>query len=856
VFVHPPPSNQTRPRAESKFLYVGKDKFFVRGTTYGAFPPNTSGDQFPELSEIARDFDMMRRAGVNAVLTYTPPPPYLLDEAAAHGLRIIVNIPWQTHVCFLEDLATRRAIREQVRATVAETASHPAILMYCVAKEIPPPIVRWQGARQVERFLGELYDIAKQEAPDTLATYTNFPTTEYLDLPFVDVVTYNVYLHDRVPFRSYLARLQNLAGELPIVLTEVGMCSFRHGRDGQAAFLDWQLRDAFDLGFAGAVVFGWTDPFFQDGCLVEEWGFGLVDAERRPKPSYEVVKDRFTTSVPFPPARKWPRISVVVALHNAAATLEDCLSSLEELQYPDYEVIVVNDGSTDDSARIIERFPFRSITTENSGVSASRNRGWEAATGDIVAYIDSDARADPDWLSYLATVFLDSPVGAVGGPNPVPPEDGWVAQCVYRSPGGPTQVMFDDESAEHVPGCNMAFRRDVLEQIGGFDPMFRHAGDDVDVCWRILEQDWRIGFSPSAVVWHHRRPSVRAYWKQQVGYGVAESLLERKHPNKFNGWGHTFWGGRIYAPYPFFRLFNRSVVYQGLWGSAAFQPIYETRGGGPLSFLPRSMEWHLALLALAMLSTLSAWVLLPVALGLGHTVFYCVSCAMDATLDARTAKAGWLTRARSRAVIAWLNFLEPVARDWGRLRGGLTPWRSVLRKDVPRTGGGAPWWQRLLPFRRDRRWIFPGGPALERFEFLEALTDTLREAGAAVGWNADWQDWDLYIRRGTLGESRLRMVVEYHGGPKRSARLSTRIGPSAPIYWILGTLAAATVAFVASGFFSATVACLALFALLWIGSALELIRMEHLLRFASSAVSQRFAPLEAEPVGSGEVGDE
>jgi GT2 family glycosyltransferase len=839
---------EIRPRAEGKFLYVGDEKFFVRGATYGAFAPNSRGDQFPEPSEVALDFGLMRQAGINAVLTYTPPPLDLLDAAAELGLRVIVNIPWQTHECFLEDRASRKSIREQVRRTVAASATHPAILMYCVAKEIPPPIVRWQGRRRVERFLGELYDIAKSEAPETLASYTNFPTTEYLDLPFVDVVTFNVYLHDRRPFNSYLARLQNLAGELPIVLTEIGMCSFRHGRDGQAAFLDWQMEEAFAHGFAGAVVFGWTDPFFQDGRLIEEWGFGLVDAERRPKPSYDVVKRRFTTGVPFPPDRKWPRISVVVALYNAAETLEDCLSSLQKLRYPDYEVIVVNDGSTDESAAIIDRFPFRVITTENSGVSASRNQGWRAATGEIVAYIDSDARADPDWLSYLAAVFQDSDVAAVGGPNLIPPEDGWVAQCVYRSPGGPTQVMFDDELAEHVPGCNMAFRADALEAVQGFDPIFRHAGDDVDICWRILERDLRIGFSPSAVVWHHRRPSVGAYWRQQAGYGVAESLLEGKHPNKFNAWGHTFWGGRIYAPYPFFRLFGRPVIYQGVWGSAGFQSIYETGGADVLSFLPRSMEWHLGLLVLSLVSLLNPWVLVPVGLGVGYTVWYCASCALDADLDSLAIDRRWFPTLRARIMLAWLHFLEPLARDWGRIRGGLTPWRRVPEVG-PSTAEGPGWWKRLNPFGRESRWTLPGGSELDRFAFLEGLTRDLSAAGVAVGWNADWQEWDLSVRRGALGEARLRMVVEYHGGPKRSARLSARIRAPGVIYWSLAILAASTLGFLATGHGLAGAACLALTAILWTASTFEMNRIDRLVRSASRALMERLRRREpAHPV--------
>src|SRR5439155_13059242 len=140
-------------------------------------------------------------------------------------------------------------------------------------------------------------------------------------------------------------------------------------------------------------------------------------------------------------------------------TLDDCLSSLRDLRYPEYEVIVVNDGSTDGSGTIAERYPFRTIHTANQGVSAARNVGVQAATGEIIAYIDSDARADPDWLFYLAATFLESDVVGVGGPNLIPQEDNWVAQCVYRSPGGPTQVMLDDQSAEHIPGCNVAFRK-------------------------------------------------------------------------------------------------------------------------------------------------------------------------------------------------------------------------------------------------------------------------------------------------------------------------------------------------------------------------------------------------------------
>ena len=117
-------------------------------------------------------------------------------------------------------------------------------------------------------------------------------------------------------------------------------------------------------------------------------------------------------------------VSVVVCAYNAERTMEDCLTSLEKLNYSDYEVIVVNDGSTDRTREIAERFPYaRLINQENKGLSAARNVGVAAATGEIVAFTDSDCVADPDWLFYLVAKFLSSDLSAVGGPNFPPPED-------------------------------------------------------------------------------------------------------------------------------------------------------------------------------------------------------------------------------------------------------------------------------------------------------------------------------------------------------------------------------------------------------------------------------------------------
>ncbi len=746
-----------RPVARGKSIFLGDRKLYIRGVTYGTFAGNNGSGGFPSPSAVERDFAVMAENGVNAVRIYTQPPHWLLDLALEHDIRVMVGLPWEEHVTFLDDRARARSIVDRVRAGVQESAGHPAVLCYTVGNEIPSSIVRWHGRRRIEHFIERLYGAAKDEDPQALVTYVNYPSTEYLQLPFIDLVCFNVFLETGPQYEAYVDRLQNIACDRPLIVTETGLDSRSNTPEAQARALDWQVRSAFAAGCAGVFVFSWTDEWHRGGYEISEWDFGLTGRDREKKPALAAVRNAFS-ELPFPNDLSWPKVSVVVCAYNSASTIRNCLAGLEKLEYPNFEVIVVNDGSTDATEEIAEEFRYRVITTENQGLACARNVGLEAATGEIIAYLDADAYPDPHWLSHLTVAFMKSSHVGVGGPNIPPPDDGQVAECVANAPGGPSHVLLSDRVAEHIPGCNMAFRTASLQAIGGFDPQFRIAGDDVDICWRLQDEGWHVGFSAGAVVWHHRRSRVRTYLRQQFEYGKAEALLERKWPERYNRVGHLAWAGRVYGGATKAVGWRRWKVYYGRWGSGLFQSVYQ-RAPGPLSMLPLVPEWYLLLFALAGLSALGiVWTPLLLALPLllvasGALLFEAALGATRASFN--HAPRSRFTRMRLRLVTAFLYTLQPVARLSGRLRYGLAPWRrraAALALPLPRSGSI---WSERWQSAHDR---------------LEQIETELKRHSCAVLQGGDYDRWDLQVRGGLMGVARMRLAVEEHGGGRQLVR--------------------------------------------------------------------------------------
>lgn len=754
-----------RVSTDGKFFRIGAMKFHAKGVTYGPFKPDTQGNPFPSPDQVKRDFKLVRQLHANCLRVYHLPPQWLLDLADEQGFKLLVECNWAKHTCFLDNAESMRYAREAVRKTAETLAGQPAVFALSLVNEIPPDVARWYGARKVEDFINELAVEVKTADPERLVTFANFPPTEFLEPAGVDFVSFNVYLHHQRPFANYLDRLQAIAGDKPLVISEFGMDSIREGEDQKSRMLAGHIETAFRAGAAGTFIFSFTDDWHTGGYQVENWQFGLTDRERKPRDSFDAVARQYNVAPYFPLARE-PKVSVVVASYNGAATLPACLDSLCHLNYPNYEIILVDDGSQDDTARIAEHYKrhIRAIHQPNMGLSAARNAGIAAATGEIVAFTDSDCRVDEDWLYYIVSDLLRSDACAIGGHNFPPTDENWVAKCVAVAPGGPAHVMLDDRKAEHIPGCNMVFWKWALDEIGGFDPQFRAAGDDVDVCWRLLQLGHEIAFSHSGFVWHYRRNTAGAYLKQQHGYGVAEALLRHKHPEYFNSLGGMRWKGRIYSPSKLAGLFGRFVVYHGVFGSGLFQTLYTPAPVGLLTLLT-SLEWHVLVTLGGVLLT-AVWPALwplPVLTFLASWL-YAGRAAWRVDVPIHKKKP-W-----SRLVIAGLYLLQPIVRGWPRYAG------RIAKVETPRTARDAIL-QHAKEYGRVHSEItteYWNEKGVERLDFLQRLIELLDRYRWQAHTDSGWDEFDVMIYGDRFSKVTVKTVCENHGGMKRLLRVRLR----------------------------------------------------------------------------------
>jgi hypothetical protein len=373
-------------------------------------------------------------------------------------------------------------------------------------------------------------------------------------------------------------------------------------------------------------------------------------------------------------------------------------------------------------------------------------------------------------------------------------------------------VLLNDRVAEHVPGCNMAFRRDALEAVGGFNPVYLRAGDDVDICWRLQARGHEIGFAPSALVWHHHRSTVRAYWRQQVGYGEGEAWLDAHHPEKFVR-GQMLWKGHIYSPLPFLKALSGRRVNTGVWGTAAFPSIY-SESTYRLEYLPHSPAWMLASTALVVAGVFDLVIATPdvrlLVLGVAGwviTLARCVEFALASDLSGLPVVRAWpvwRSRLAYRVLIGWMHLINPIARMWGRIKGMASMPQATAPEHITRRPWTAPWPRTADVLRTVRLGLgrtdvrgFWSETWVDHARLLTEMVGVVRAARPAPVVEVDegWRpDRDFSIAVGRWGWLHVQALVEEHAKGKCLTRVRARLRVT-----FIGSLQAMTTAAVLTG---------------------------------------------------------
>ncbi len=412
----------------------------------------------------------------------------VLDVAAQAGLCTIVELSVAPDALLARK--SLRAERERLAEQVRALSARPGLIGYLIECHLSQDFLRVHGFERVRRRLRALITTVRRSSLNLLVAIKHRPSTRAAALLEEDFVYSVVPPLSPVELKEYVTGLHNLAESRPVVI------EFEQAMPDQ----DDLVASAFGLGAAGVVA-----PV----------------ARAIPRPDLMTLKMLTAAEVmPFltlngscPPRHvATPMVSVVICAYNAERTMRPCLESLRKLDYPNYEVVIVDDGSRDRTAEISMDFPeFRLIRQPNKGLSVARNVGMQAARGELIAYTDSDCVVDPHWLTFMVRAMVESGFDGCGGPNYAPHEEGRVEGCVAASPGAPCHVLTGDDRAEHLAGCNMVFSKSAL--LAG--RRLRSAIHRGRRRRRYLLADARVGFSAGLLP-----VRVRVAFSAQYGEGL------------------------------------------------------------------------------------------------------------------------------------------------------------------------------------------------------------------------------------------------------------------------------------------------------------------------------------------------
>lgn len=243
-----------------------------------------------------------------------------------------------------------------------------------------------------------------------------------------------------------------------------------------------------------------------------------------------------------------PLLSVIVPTFNDGPTIDRCLASLQAQTWGQLEVLVIDDGSEDETPERLASWAQRWSAVrvfrlpQRRGAAAARNVGFQAAQGEILALIDGDMWAPPEWLAFLVAPLLENTADVTGGPDRVPEHAPLVSRCIgYSMDSLLTNAGLrrgDSRLVRYLPGTgNMAIRQSLLTQSGRFDERFYDTGEDKEWLYRVRAAGARFVYLPEALAWHERRPDLWLHARKQLLSGRRRLDIVRQNPQTFE-WPH------------------------------------------------------------------------------------------------------------------------------------------------------------------------------------------------------------------------------------------------------------------------------------------------------------------------------
>jgi cellulose synthase/poly-beta-1,6-N-acetylglucosamine synthase-like glycosyltransferase len=265
-----------------------------------------------------------------------------------------------------------------------------------------------------------------------------------------------------------------------------------------------------------------------------------------------------------------PKVSVIIPNYNSCDIIEG-LKVLDKEEYKNFEVIVVDDCSSNDCGLIVSNFiknkkKFKQIClSENKGPAVARNIGAKSAEGDILLFTDSDCKPCKSWISKMVKPFSDSNVVGVSGTYKTWNKDKLVARFVGYEIALRHERLKSRENIDFIGTFCAGYKRDVFLRVGGFDEKFRIAsGEDTELSYRLSSLGYKMKFVSNAYVFHKHPDNLSWYMKQKFGRGFWRVRLYNKHKSKIKGESYTPFSVLIQIPIMVcFMFFSFSLAFLG-----------------------------------------------------------------------------------------------------------------------------------------------------------------------------------------------------------------------------------------------------------------------------------------------------